>query len=249
MIAAGFTAVFLGIETPSRDALRAAQKVQNLKLDCLEAVDYLTRAGLEVMGGFIVGFDTDGPEIFDQQRELLRRSPIPLAMMGLLTALPGTQLWRRMEAEGRLRESSDGDVFQRSNFTPVMDEVVLLEGYGSLLAELYSPQRYLERCIAYVERVGPTLTGGVHLTRSNAMAFLRAVWRIGILGERRREFWKLIGHALRHTPRAFRMAVVLAIRGEHLIRYTHEDVLPRLKKAIEQLKRDREKLPQAAASS
>jgi radical SAM superfamily enzyme YgiQ (UPF0313 family) len=95
MVDAGFSSVFLGIETPSVKALEQAKKLQNLRLDPSEAIDRITRAGLEVMGGFIVGFDSDGPDIFALQREFLDRQPIPLAMVGILNALPGTALWRR----------------------------------------------------------------------------------------------------------------------------------------------------------
>src|SRR5262249_10806527 len=107
MVVAGFSSVFLGIETPSPEALREAKKTQNLKLDLTVAVERLTKAGLEVMAGFIVGFDSDDPSAFAAQLEFLADAPIPLAMVGILTALPGTQLWRRLEGEGRLRDHSD----------------------------------------------------------------------------------------------------------------------------------------------
>ena len=90
------------------------------------------------MAGFIVGFDGDGPGSFEGQRELLRDAPLPLAMAGLLIALPGTALWRRLDREGRLRDHSDGDAFTRPNFTPTMPERELIAGYADLLAELQS---------------------------------------------------------------------------------------------------------------
>jgi radical SAM superfamily enzyme YgiQ (UPF0313 family) len=122
MVAAGFSQVFLGIETPSTEALAQAGKTQNLRMPQGEAVEALTRAGLEVYAGFIVGFDSDGPDIFDRQLAFISSLPIARAMVNLLTALPGTQLTRRLEREGRLRGFPSGDSFERPNYEPAMDE-------------------------------------------------------------------------------------------------------------------------------
>src|SRR2546421_12520005 len=122
MVEAGFTTVFLGIETPSVESLKHTHKLQNLKLPLQESVLRLTRAGLEVYAGFIVGFDTDGDHIFEAQRTFIAGLPIAAAMIGLLTALPSTALWRRLEREGRLRSDATGDQFGRPNFEPVLDE-------------------------------------------------------------------------------------------------------------------------------
>ena len=116
MVNAGFTSVFLGIETPSQDALAETHKTQNLRLDLNHAVEKLTRAGLEVMAGFIVGFDSDDEGIFERQRAFIQNAPIPLAMTGILSALPSTQLWRRLEREGRLIEDWSGENFGMANF-------------------------------------------------------------------------------------------------------------------------------------
>jgi radical SAM superfamily enzyme YgiQ (UPF0313 family) len=225
MVAAGFRSVFLGIETPSPAALRSIGKTQNLRMDPTEAVDTLTRAGLEVMAGFIVGFDTDDESACDAQRRFLARAPIPLAMVGLLTALPGTALWRRLEREGRLRAAGDGENFARPNFTPRLDEATLLDGYADLLAQLYSPEAYTARCLAHLARApvpsGRVRKGGVRIA-------LRALSHLGILGRRRRHFWRLILAALRRSPRFLPWAIEKAIQGEHLIRYTHEHVVPRI---------------------
>ncbi|MCG6962042.1 MAG: DUF4070 domain-containing protein [Acidobacteria bacterium] len=230
MVRAGFSAVFVGIETPSEEALRSCGKLQNLKVETTQAVDLLTGAGLEVMGGFIVGFDTDGPDIFAAHRELLYSAPIPLAMIGLLSAVPGTALWRRLELEGRLRGNPSGDQFDRPNFEPVMDEETLLRGYAELLAELYCPREYYRRCATFLGRVGrtPPVRGrGL----SDLAAFFNGVLHVGILGRRRRHFWALLWHTLTRAPKAFRRAVTCAIKGEHMIRYTEEHVLPRIAKA------------------
>jgi radical SAM superfamily enzyme YgiQ (UPF0313 family) len=234
MVEAGFRTIFLGIETPSIAALERAGKYQNLRLDPAEAIDRITRAGIEVMGGFIVGFDTDEADIFALQRELLTDLPVPLAMVGILTALPGTALWRRLRAEGRLRERSSGDQFTRPNFTPVMDEEALLRGYGELMAWLYSPERYYGRCEATLARLG-AVTRMRSSTPGETASLLRTIWHIGIRSPRRRLFWRLLAKAARRGRRQIRQVVAHAVHGEHLIRYTTEHVLPRMERALAEL--------------
>jgi len=242
MVEAGFTSVFLGIETPSRTALAAAGKSQNLKLDLSEAVDLLTREGLEVMGGFIVGFDGDDSGIFDAQRELIGSAPIALAMVGVLQAMPGTALWRRLDKEGRLRKDSAGDQFGRPNFLPAMGERELLEGYRDLLRDLYRPEAYYRRCQAYVERAGRQRTsGGKGLF--DMLAVVRAVLHVGIVSDHRRLFWRLIGKVFSQAPHTLRRAIVHVVQGEHLIRYTQQTVLPRLQAAIDEIDRERQERP------
>jgi radical SAM superfamily enzyme YgiQ (UPF0313 family) len=243
LVAAGFTAVFLGIETPSPEALRETKKTQNLRLDLHQAVDKLTRAGLEVMAGFIIGFDADDESAFAAQRAFLDESPIPLAMIGILTALPDTQLWRRLQAEGRLRDHSDGDAFARTNFDTRLDEETLLRGYAELLEHLYSPAGYLRRCQQYLDRARipdamPWRDGSVPL-------LLRAIWRLGVVSQNRATFWSLLGRAARRSRRLLPWAVEKAIQAEHFLRYTREDVLPRLQRGIAAVRAERTGAPAA----
>jgi radical SAM superfamily enzyme YgiQ (UPF0313 family) len=235
MVDAGFSSVFLGIETPSVKALEQAKKLQNLRVDPSEAIDRITRAGIEVMGGFIVGFDSDGPEIFAQQRRFLSRQPVPLAMAGLLTALPGTALWRRLKTEGRLRQRSNGDPFSRQNFAPTMSEEALLRGYRELMEWLYSPNEYYGRCEAYLRRVG-SVSASRASTLGEVGALLRTIWHVGVRSPRRRLFWRLMGRALLRGRSKVRQAVVHAAQGEHLIRYTREQVVPRMEVALAEVR-------------
>lgn len=233
MVEAGFSSVFLGLETPSPRSLKEAQKHQNLRMEPAQAVEALTRAGLEAYAGFIVGFDSDGPEIFEAQRHFIDSLPLPLAMVGMLAALPGTALWRRLERERRLRRRPSGDQFERTNFLPAMGEEELLRGYRRLLAQVYQPEAYYRRCEKLLEQLGPPAMRGP-LRPGGVMALWRAVLRIGLSGKRRWLFWRLLSRALRR-PHTFVRGVSLAIQGEHLIRYTEEEVLPRLDRAIEEL--------------
>jgi radical SAM superfamily enzyme YgiQ (UPF0313 family) len=234
MVAAGFSAVFLGIETPSAESLVSAGKRQNLRVDQATAVELLTRAGLEVFAGFIVGFDTDGPDIFDRQIDFVSSLPVPRAMVGLLTALPGTALWRRLQKEGRLRGESSGDQFDRTNFETVLDEEALLLGYRRILAELYAPEAYYARCARHLD-LAPHRRRP--LRRGSLAALARAVLRIGVASPRRWLFWRLVLGALRRAgPAALPPAVTLAILGEHFVGYTEETALPRLDAAIARLR-------------
>jgi hypothetical protein len=151
-------------------------------------------------------------------------------MVGMLTALAGTELWKRLEREGRIRCASSGDQFEGPNFEPAMDEVALLSGYQRLMASLYSADAYYARCHRLIERLGHSFApmakrpGGVR-------TMLRSMLHIGIASPRRGYYWKLLWRTLRIAPHAFPRAVALVIQGEHLIRYTAEHVLPRLDRA------------------
>src|SRR5512138_2666386 len=236
MVHAGFGQVFVGIETPSTEALARSRKTQNLRMPQERAVEALTRAGLEVYGGFIVGFDSDGPDIFDRQLAFISALPIARAMVGLLTALPGTQLWRRLEREGRLRGAPSGDQFSSPNFVPVMDERALLAGYRRLLAALFSPDAYYERCALHLDAVPLRRRAVGHsLANGSLGALWRAVWRLGVRGPRRRLFWRLVARGLRRGTALLPRAVTFAIVGESLIRYTEEVVLPRIDASLAEI--------------
>jgi|GEM_PF-14436 len=242
MVQAGFTSVFLGLETPSLEALKGAGKTQNLRTPLDESVRRITAAGLEVMGGFIVGFDSDGPDVFEAQRAFISGSPIPMAMIGPLMALPGTDLWTRLEEEGRMRTSGsgdEGDQFGRPNFEPAMDEAVLLAGYRDLVAGLYSADAYYDRCEAVLD-LAPPSPGLRAPDPRDLLHFVRAVWMIGVVSPRRRRFWRLLFHAVRHRPEAFSWAVVRGMIGEHLIRYTYEHVVPRIDQALLDVQAERD---------
>lgn len=239
MVAAGFRSVFVGIETPSKSALAEAHKGQNLRLDLAEAVDRMTAAGLEVMGGFIVGFDSDRDDIFEAQRDFIQRSPIALAMIGVLFAIPGTRLWKRLASTGRLRDRSTmGDQFGRSNFEPVMDEEKLLRGYRELMCDLYSAESFYARCEHYLDRVGEIpISGDQGL--EDIVYFLKIAFSLGVMSPRRRLFWALLNKARKSVPHGLKWAVVKALQGEHMIRYTEDHVLPRLDRAIAEVVAER----------
>jgi radical SAM superfamily enzyme YgiQ (UPF0313 family) len=235
MVAAGFDCVFVGIETPSPAALRETRKMQNLAVDLDKAIEKLIRSGLDVMAGFIMGFDADDAQALDRQRTWVLASPIPQAMLGVLNALPGTQLERRLAREGRLIERSGGETFGRPNFRTKLPESVLLEAYRATIEEIYQPDEYFARCLRALE-LRPRSDARFSLPWAYALrCVLGSVWRQGVVGGYRGAYWRFLAKVLRRTPRRIARAVALAIAGEHMIRYTREAVLPRLGSAIEEV--------------
>lgn len=221
---AGFRRVFLGIETPVKASLKEAQKGQNTRRDLLESVEKIQSYGMEVMAGFIVGFDNDPKDIFDRQIEFISKSAIPLAMVGLLNALPDTRLWRRLDEEGRLLQESSGDNTDSSlNFVPKMDPNRLIEGYKQILATIYSPKEYYRRALDCLSRVKQET---VHIHYSNLIteigSFARLVLKLGIVDRERREFWKYFRRVLADHRASFAHAMVLAAMGYHFRRLTDD---------------------------
>lgn len=218
---ANFRRVFLGIETPVEESLKEAQKGQNTRRDLLDSVRKIQSYGMEVMAGFIVGFDSDPEDIFERQINFIRESAIPLAMVGLLTALPDTQLWRRLKREGRLLKESSGNNTESSlNFIPQMDKALLVEGYKRILNTIYSPAEYYQRALDCLSH----LTQGAEPRRTTLFADVKAFARIAVtLGVRdraRREFWRYMKNTLTSHRRNFAHAVTLAAMGYHFRKLT-----------------------------
>ena len=218
---AGFIRVFLGIETPVEASLREAQKLQNTRRSLLDSVRCIQQHGIEVMAGFIVGFDSDPEDVFDRQVEFIQESAIPIAMVGLLQALPGTQLYRRLGQEGRLVGDANGNNIDCNlSFIPTMSAQRLLDGYRSILKRIYSPDAYYERVRRFLDRYRPT--NRVRRPLSEYLAFCRSVVKQGIFGDARASYWKFLMDAATRYPHAFGAAVTLAIMGYHFSAVTEE---------------------------
>jgi len=216
MVQAGFDTVFVGIETPDEDALIECNKYQNQGRDLVGSVKTLQRAGLQVQGGFIVGFDSDTPTIFQRQIEFIQQSGIVTAMVGLLQALPGTKLHARMKSEGRLVSAGSGNNTDAStNFLPKMDIELLRQGYRNLVQHLYSPKVYYERVRTFLREYEKPHIVQHKLDWTQIRAFFRSILILGILGGERWEYWKLLAWTLARKPRLFADAVTLAIYGYH----------------------------------
>ena len=218
MAQAGFTKVFLGLETPSPEGLEECNKAQNRKRDLGDTVRTLQRFGMEVMGGFIVGFDSDPRDIFRRQFEFIQRSGVVTAMVGLLSALPQTALYRRLAAEGRiLAETCGNNTDAAINFITRLEPQFLLSGYRDLMRRLYEPRNYYARIRTFLRHYRPQGPSG-RLSGADLKAFLKSLWVLGVRHAGRRYYWGLLSTTLLASPRKLHAAVELAILGHHFRR-------------------------------
>ncbi len=229
---AGFKSVFLGIETPDEPGLIASNKLQNTRRSLLESVATIQSYGIEVMGGFILGFDTDKEDIFDRMVEFIEKSGIPIAMVGLLQAMPGTQLFRRLRREGRIVDAGGGNntFCDRLNFLPRMDSARLVEGYREVMKRIYNCEAYYERVKLYLNRAHPKPAkrpagerakrrprpqSEPWMTRANLRALVHSIVRQGVFGRHRWSYWKFLAEAATRYRRCFGAAMTLAVMGYH----------------------------------
>ncbi len=225
MVKANFCRVFIGIESPSAESLKEAKKFQNLRRDPLDSIRLIQQRGLWVMGGFIVGFDSDPPDIFDRQIEFVERAAIPWAMTGVLQAPPTTPLYERMKREGRLLQNNpEPSNFDPPNFRTVLPLPELLDGTKRMLLTLYDPRRFYERVFDSLERwqLQPEQRAPALSLLYRLRVVLKSVWRQGVLSSYRRAYWRflrrlMIRWGLDRQKR--RLGFELALSGHHFIRY------------------------------
>ena len=215
MVEAGFDTVFIGIETPDEEGLAGCNKKQNKNRNLIDSVKRIQRTGLQVQGGFIVGFDSDGPSIFQRQIDFIQKSGIVTAMVGLLQAPPGTKLYERLKGEGRLQGMVSGDnVDGTTNIIPKMDLNQLLKGYHTILKHIYRPRPYYRRVKTFLrEYKTPKISIPVDFQRF--LAVFRTSIRIGIFGKERIQYWNLLVWTLFRCPKLLPLAITFAIHGHH----------------------------------
>ena len=215
MIDAGFTTVFIGIETPDEASLAECGKNLNTNRNMIDDVKRIQQAGLQVQGGFIVGFDHDTPSIFQRQIDFIQESGIVTAMVELLQAIPGTKLYERLRREGRLRDQASGDnVDGTTNIVPNMEFDTLQAGYRRIMQTIYSPHAHYRRIRIFL-REYTLQRNRTHLDLQHILAFFRSIYYLGILDRERIQYWILLGWTLVHRPRSFPLAVTLALYGYH----------------------------------
>ena len=235
MTHAGFDSVFIGIESPSAESLVETKKNQNVKGDMVDRVHEVLRHGLNVRAGFIIGFDNDGPDIFDRQIEFIEQAAIPFAMIGVLQALPNTPLETRLKEAGRMRPMPFGDQFGRTNFETVLPEPELLTGYKRILETIYEPSRYLERVMSMMRHRDKGRAFNPGVKPHHIVWALRAVTIQGLFASYRKEYWRFLGEVWRWKPSKLAEALMHAGAGHHFIEYTRRVVIPRLTEATEEL--------------
>ncbi len=216
MVKAGFDTVFIGIETPDEESLAECNKQQNKNRNLLESVKLIQRSGLQVTGGFIVGFDNDTPSIFQRQIEFIQKSGIVTAMVGVLNAPAGTRLYERMREEGRLIDFVSGDNADgTTNILPRMGLDVLREGYANLMQHIYSPEHYYKRAMTFLREYKRPKVSRTPLDFQRLLAVLRSSIRLGIFGKERFQYWKILSWTLFRRPKMLPLAVTIAIYGHH----------------------------------
>ena len=219
MVEAGFDSAFIGIETPNEESLAECGKVQNQHRDMVASVKKLQHCGLNVAGGFIVGFDNDSPNIFEQQIDFIQKSGIVTAMVGLLNAPSGTRLFKRMKSENRLLSVMSGDNMDGSmNFIPKMNYQKLKEGYKKIVTTIYSQKQYYKRVKTFLHEYKLPKVQNKKLTFREIQAFFKSLWILGCLEKGKRYYWKLLFYSLFNCPKKFALAVTMAIYGFHFRR-------------------------------
>jgi radical SAM superfamily enzyme YgiQ (UPF0313 family) len=217
MVTAGFEVVFIGIETISDEGLVECNKQQNRDRDLVTSVKKIQNHGLQVQGGFILGFDSDPVSIFKSQINFIQESGIVVAMVGLLNAPPGTRLYQRMKKESRLLETVSGDNTDCSmNFIPRMDSETLINGYRHIINTIYSPKQYYRRIKALLKEYKPQRRKGMsQLQFWHILALIRSIWFLGIKDKGRRHYWRFFVSILLKNPRSFPLSMTLAVYGFH----------------------------------
>ncbi|MBN2610458.1 MAG: DUF4070 domain-containing protein [Bacteroidales bacterium] len=216
MVGAGFIKVFVGIETPEEESLAECNKVQNNNRNLIESVKTMQMAGLEVMAGFIVGFDHDPPNIFQRQIDFIQKSGIVSAMVGLLNAPRRTRLYKRLMEEGRIVEDWRGDNTNYSmNFIPKMNKEELMAGYRKIINGIYSSKAYYQRVMMFLRSFNPPLKASRKISFNEIIALTKSMLIIGILNKNRKYYWELLLWSLLKKPRLFPMAVTFSIYGYH----------------------------------
>ncbi len=228
MVKANFFYVFVGIESPSKESLAEAKKFQNLRRDPLECIRCLQNQGLWVTGGFILGFDSDTVDIFEQQREFIERAAIPWAMAGFLQAPATTPLHARMLKEGRMLPESDATSnFDTPNFRTLLPLPVMLQGFRDTLAALYFPSAFYDRAYRSLQQwqVSEQQKATDYPLRSMLGILARSIFHQGILSSYRMAYWKFLFQILSNwsgNPPKLSMGITILLSGHHFIRYAQE---------------------------
>ncbi|MDD5675709.1 MAG: radical SAM protein, partial [Chitinivibrionales bacterium] len=213
---ANFNTVFVGIETPDEEGLKGCGKFQNTKKDLTEKVKILQRNGLQVQAGFIVGFDTDNAKTFENMIAFIQKSGIVTAMVGLLSALPETALYKRLADTGRiLRIPSGNNTDFTLNFIPKMNAEVLIDGYKKVLSTIFAPKVYNKRIIVMLKEYRKFAKDAKVTFWIKLRVLTHAFWKLGVREKGRTHFWKLCLWTAVKRPALMSEALTLAIYGFH----------------------------------
>jgi len=237
MIAANLREVFIGIESPDETVLEASHKYHNIKNPLIESLYNLKRAGMEVIGSFIIGMDGETAGAGKRICAFIEQTDLPVTMLGVLLAAPHTKLWHRLEKEGRLRPDLGEDLgtFSAINFEPSRPEAEIMQEYIDAWDYLYEPSRYLARTYRYYLAMRPAHRDPkraaegprpqdqvprrkipwrylINQTRSLG----KILWWQGIRPPYRRQYWTQLIGMLWQNPTRFLQYFVTCVEGEDL---------------------------------
>lgn len=229
---AGFRTFFIGLETPQEDALKDARKTQNLKRDLHSTIEKIQNKGFTIYAGFIIGFDADTPESYAVISEFIQESGIPLPIVNILKAPPGTELFDRMKKEGRLTKDfafEEGE----TNILPVLPLQDILKGFINIVNEIYMIDKSYERFKKYMSQ-HQLYKSSVKIKAkyyfSDYIQFLKILFTVGVVSKHRIYFWKVMWLARNHGA-ALQYGLLMALLGIQM----HEHGLYLLKQAEKQL--------------
>lgn len=216
MVETGFTSTFVGIETPEEKSLQECNKSQNKNRDLLQSVKKIQNAGLQVSGGFIVGFDRDTPTVFQKQIDFIQQSGIVSAMVGLLNAPKNTKLYKRLEAENRLTTEATGNNTDYSmNFIPRMNSHELVNGYKKIIHNIYTTKPYYKRIRQLLLNYQPCFKQPAKIDFVALKGFFKSILIIGVVNKGRRDYWKLLIWTLFWHRALLVDAITFSIFGYH----------------------------------
>lgn len=215
MVEAGFDTVFVGVETPNDDSLSECGKHHNRNRDLIASIKTIQNHGLQVQGGFIVGFDNDPPSIFEDQISFIQKSGIAAAVVSLLNAPRGTKLYKRLKGENRLLETNMWGDNISTNVVPKMSYDTLLDGYRRVISSIYSPKQHYETIKVFLREYKPKRKRALRLDPYVVISFIKVMWALGVRGRGRMYFWTLLFSTLLRRPRLFGISMTLAVAGFH----------------------------------
>jgi len=223
LVQAGFISVFIGVETPDEESLKNCNKSQNVKRDLLANIHEIQQAGIQVMAGFIVGFDSDSPSIFTKMVDFIQKSGIVTAMVGLLQAPNRTELYRKLDEQGRIIKEMTGDNTDgTTNIIPVMDATVLRDGYLKIMDQIYSPKYYYRRVKTFLSEYQPA-KASVTIEWNEVVALFKTIVLIGFNPREALYYWNLVFWTLIKYPSKFPLAITLTVYEYHFQKVANQN--------------------------
>ncbi len=216
MTRAGFSSVFIGIETTEAASLSECGKTQNINRDLVRSVFAIQEHGMEVSGGFILGFDNDSSSVFQRQIDFIKETGIISAMVGLLNAPKRTRLYKRLKSEGRITSEFSGNNTDFTlNFVPKMEKKILIDGYKKVIQGIYGGKEYYHRVLTFIKRFTPNNRRQERLTSVHLLAFLKAIFKLGLFDSYRKQYWELFFWTLKNRPKLIPLAITYSVYGYH----------------------------------